>query len=74
MSRISTNKVIRILIDGVEPTNTVVTKFTTTFQLEQCFCQCSVRIPYEHNGIIVEEHYPSCSNADPARYIGPVEK
>ena len=27
----------------------------------------------DRHWITVEEHYPDCPNADPARYIGPVK-
>ena len=67
-------KVGRILINGVEPTNTKVTNITSYFNLIQCFCSCSIMYLYDYtlpNGrvIEVEEHYDDCPNADPERFV-----
>jgi hypothetical protein len=72
--RITTNKVNRILINGVEPTNTKVIEFSSNFTFDQCFCSCSLRHPYPYHLVgthwtTVEEHYPDCPNADPKRFV-----
>lgn len=78
------SKAICVSIDGVRPTNTEVKSLKCSFNLNQCFCSCSLKTPYsmvvpglsgwsDRHWITVEEHYPDCPNADPARYIGPVK-
>jgi len=64
----------RIEIDGVEPTNTKLTDLSMTIDLNQGFCNCSLRLPYQHHlvgnhWIEVEEHYDDCPHADPDRFI-----
>jgi len=81
MKDFSNPNVSKITINGVQPTNTKVTKITTNFNLEQGpGCHCSFRPPYkicypglcpamEEHWIWVEEHYPDCEYADPKRRI-----
>lgn len=68
-----------IEINGVQPTNTKVTNINVEFNLQQCFCSCSLKLPYMYNlignhWIEVEEHYDDCPNADPAKFIKYVDR
>ena len=73
-----------IRINDEWPTHTKVTSLTCSFTLNQCFCSCSIRVPYrmvipglsgwsDRHWITVEEHYEDCPNADPERFIGYVK-
>ena len=78
INRLSTKKVNRILINGVEPTNTIVTKFTSTFQLQQTFCSCPQPVdkvkelpgPCDYCWTHVVCHYDYCSGGEDRRKVG----
>ena len=71
-------KISRILINGIEPTNTKVTSFTTNFVLKQCFCSCPQPItsvheisgPCDRCWTKTECHYDFCSGGEDKRRLG----
>ncbi len=78
MTRITTNKVSRILINGIEPTNTKVTKLSASFNLQQTFCSCPEPVTVvkimpgycEYCYLPVTCHYDYCSGGEGKTKIG----
>lgn len=63
-------KVKDIFVNGSLITNITEVKFTTFFNLCQCYCSCSL---YVDSNLIKEQHYEDCFCAKGLKKIGYID-